>query len=310
MKRNFRQSGIPKIRAFQKAPLKNQLVVRDTKYRFSFKYYFNPLRGRGTEGIDTCSIFKPKEIESITPIEFIDEGSLSGESLVAEKSTLYAVNYKDDEGYLIVDTNQDKFPIVSFNNKGSFRFNELDSAQKISFQKEYTGYIAESNGEQLNIWSDILDCLNNPELNDDGIPLNSKDSVCVTTIEFQPVDSLTEEDLSATDEIFIYEDIPHNLEATRAIPDRKTPLNRPGIYPMVGIWNLQWHSGNPYNLEMPTDGSKPINVPHISVALGKIMYHHWCPGRFAWMYLPRQVAQNQNHWSAACSKIFPAISDV
>lgn len=129
-------------------------------------------RSGGTEGIDTSSIFKPKEIESITPIEFIDEGSLSGESLVAEKSTLYAVNYKDDEGYLIVDTNQDKFPIVSFNNKGSFRFNELDSAQKISFQKEYTGYIAESNGEQLNVWCDILDCLNNPELNDDGIPLN------------------------------------------------------------------------------------------------------------------------------------------
>ncbi len=106
-----------------------------------------------------------------------------------------------------------------------------------------------------NIWDDIVDCMNNPELNDDGIPVNSTDSVCVTTIEFQPVDSLEEANdrdsvLIADDLTTISEDIPH-AEATRAIADRSKPKNRPSRYPLVGIWGLKWHRSNPYNIEMP-----------------------------------------------------------
>lgn len=47
--------------------------------------------------------------------------------------------------------------------------------------------------------------MNNPELNDDGIPVNSTDSVCVTTIEFQPVDSL--EEANDRDSVLIADDL-------------------------------------------------------------------------------------------------------
>ena len=250
------------------------------------------------EGSDSTD-FSSKEVESITPIELIDSKGKITDSIDADKvPVLYVVNYAQDNGYLIVDMNENNFPIISFNSKGSFHFNELDSLQKIEFQEQYVSYVVECNGEKINIWDDIVDCMNNPELNDDGIPVNSTDSVCVTTIEFQPVDSLEEANdrdsvLIADDLTTISEDIPH-AEATRAIADRSKPKNRPSRYPLVGIWGLKWHRSNPYNIEMPYEyGGAHIAVPSISVALSKIMYRHWWPSRFNWMYMPRQVPAGQ-----------------
>ena len=64
------------------------------------------------EGSDSTD-FSSKEVESITPIELIDSKGKITDSIDADKvPVLYVVNYAEDNGYLIVDMNENNFPII------------------------------------------------------------------------------------------------------------------------------------------------------------------------------------------------------
>lgn len=230
---------------------------------------------------------------------------------------LYIVNYTNNEGYLIISANENNFPIVSFNDQGNFLFNQEDSISKAAIRELYEAYLQECDGETVNVWSDIMDCLNNPELTDDNIPVNSSDSVCVTSIAFFTADTIdtdpdeTEATEIQDDETSIIKDFPDSLLGTRSIPDRKKPAYRAPVFPLVGN-SLRWHGGRPYNIDLPRISySIPMiygdqaPVPYLTLALSKIMHYHKTPRNINWTQLPQKVTQYE---SSDVSRLFRDIS--
>lgn len=252
------------------------------------------------------------EIKSITSLEV--EGIACDTLLEKNKPELFLVNYADNNGYLIVDASKNNFPIVSYNNKGQYIFNEDDSVSLAMLKEQYYAYWMNSSGETLHVWDEIIACMNNPELNNDGVPLNSSDSTCVTTIEFMNVADVKHELIDSDDDVIIVEDIPHTSTSTRAITDRTYPKFREQrSYAMVDSYKIRWHGGLPYNLEMPRISTilnylygDYAEVPLATLSISKILFYHRTPLRYGWVRIPPSVSGSEK---STVSNLLRQVSD-
>lgn len=268
---------------------------------------------RNQQADSVGSFFGTGEIESITPVKL---ENIACDTLLEEnRPELFVVNYADNKGYLIVDASENNFPIVCFNNMGQYIINQDDSISLALLKEQYYAYWMKSNGKILNVWDDIIACMTNPELNDDGIPLNSSDTTCVTTIEFLNVTEVENEVFESDDEVNIVEDIPHRFNTSRSIPDRDYPKRREQrSYAMVDSYNLRWHSGFPYNVEMPRTMYNHTDlyggyaeVPLVTISLSKILFFHRTPWKFGWVRIPPSVSDNNK---STVSNLLRRVSDI
>lgn len=193
-----------------------------------------------------------RDVQSIAPI--VD----------GNDTLIWVINYRDNQGYIVLSAKQDRFPILSFNNEGNF--NTIDTAnvwikEQMSNIK-YSNQGLSSDTIHTSFWADLI----SPEEDEE--------------ILFEIVDN---ESLSIS---------------TRAIPERENPLNRQMVFPMC--YPTQWGTGFGYNYEAPLQtyslwGRCKGEVNELVVSIAHIMSYHWAPSNYGWMYMPYTIEQKKEN---------------
>lgn len=223
-----------------------------------------------TRNTESSSSISEKEIETIIPI--IEEND----------TLLWIVNYKNDNGYVIISADRNKFPIVGFNNEGSFI-----AKRELNYQLE-----------------DMIKSEKSSKL------FSSKDSTNVYS-EFWSEISNFEEDEEIVIEI-VDEHIAPSPQ-TRSIPQRDNPLGRQMVFPLC--YNVSWGTGFGYHYEMPEsvtfyNGPTKLPVNGLVVSICHLMSSHWVPSKYGWMYMPNSIEQiPENDKPNLIASMFKDVSD-
>jgi len=186
------------------------------------------------------------EIESIIPIMKNDE------------VVRWAVNFENDNGYILLAANKTEFPIIGFQEKGRYiPYSESyinDDIELTMASENMVNFNDTINNTNFRMWEELLNC------DDDE------------SFEIE----------------FIAQDVNEEINTKNALmPDRDKPLNRKSMYSLG--WNLQWGEGDPYNFEI----YKKHSVPAPALALAHYMYIERYPShKYGFMYMPERVPRN------------------
>lgn len=187
-----------------------------------------------------------KEIESIIPV------------MQDNKVLHWVVNFKDNNGYILLAADKTRFPIVGFQNEGQYIYDPIEETRDgySEVSDNSVNFNDTINNENYRMWEELLNCGEDETFD----------------IEFV-VQDLNSENRDA------------NLKSS-PMPDREKPLNRPSMYRLG--WNLQWESKYPYNYEI----YRRHAVPEPALALGHYMYIMWHPSKYGFMYMPEKLPNN------------------
>lgn len=176
---------------------------------------------------------------------------------------LWILNYQNNGGYLILSARKNRFPIVAFNNEGTFDLNTPHNKRWIEEQISALLKIP-SDGTNDSIHS-FADSWN------DNVSSGEGETV-VTEFEIDTIKPVS----------------------TRSIPERANPINRRSVAPLC--YSVQWGTGFGYHYEMPKSayyfhGPCKLPVNELVVSICHLMYHYWIPGKYGWMYMPATIKQ-------------------
>ena len=218
------------------------------------------------QGMATKST-EEKIVESMTPI------------IENSDTLLWVVNYENDNGFLILSADRNRFPIVGFNDEGKF---ETDR----------------SINTQLDEMIDLLIA---------SRKIASTDNTNTYSEFWQEITNL-EEGEEITIEILSNDDT--EPVGTRSIPERDKPIGRWPVFPLC--YPVEWGTGFGYHYEMFRDlyGGYKKPIDRLVVSLGHIMYRYWFPHKYDWMRMPYRIEQiAANDRSNAIASMFKDISD-
>lgn len=188
----------------------------------------------------------------------------------------YYMNYSDNKGFIVISASKIDKPVIAFSDSGSF-VPSSESIQILLQEKK------------------------------DLISSNNYISVDTTNVNYEFWKMLECGD-DETVSIEIEEPLQYHEKSfsTKAWDERDNPLNRPMIFPLC--YSASWGTGYGYNyyLNTTTNGSGiqvRAEASALSVALAHIMYAHWHPSRYGWMYMPSTIEnkpenQKENHVGA------------
>lgn len=202
-------------------------------------------RNRSLKSSSTENVLE-KEIESVIPV------------MRNNKVLHWVVNFKDNNGYILLAADKTRFPIVGFQDEGQYIYDPVevvkDDYSEVSDNS--VNFNDTINNENYRMWEELLNCDEDESFD----------------IEFV-VQDLNSEKGNV------------NLKSS-PMPDREKPLNRASMYRLG--WNLQWESKYPYNYEI----YRRHAVPEPALALGHYMYIMWYPSKYGYMYMPEKLPNN------------------
>lgn len=172
----------------------------------------------------------------------------------------WAVNFTNDNGFLLLSANKIDFPILGFSEKGKFSL----SFSEIDYIKEQCPSVSVNlndtvNNENYKFWRELLSCEEDEEIE----------------VEF-------------VSENFAVSDENNQLRIVSSMPDRKEAKNRESMYQLG--YNLQWRMSFPYNYGI----KKGRSVSEVALALGHFMYINKYPYKYNWLYMPPGLVSNEN----------------
>lgn len=170
----------------------------------------------------------------------------------------YYINYPQNKGFMIISASKMSTPIIAFSDSGSFIPSALDEASQQWLEELKENILAEKST-----------------------------SVDTANINYKFWETIQCEE----DEVVSFE-LVNNVVSTKSWDNREEALNRQMIFPLCypATWGGEF--GYNYYLEKCTNkGGVLVSsvVPTITVALAHIMYAHWHPGRYGWMYMPSTI---------------------
>lgn len=253
--------------------LSGSVSMNDVKFLASSipeELFAQSSRTRNTENSESSTSIPEKEIEIIIPI--IEEND----------TLLWIVNYKNDNGYVVISADKNRFPILGFNNDGSF-----SADRELNYQLE--------------------DMINNAKASK---LISSTDSTNIYSEFWAEISNLEEDeeiDIEIVDEHI--EQNPH----TRSIPERENPLGRQSVYPLC--YNVNWGTGFGYHYYMPESllyFNAPCKLPvnNLVVSICHLMSSYWVPSKYGWMYMPNSIEQiPENDKPNLIASMFKDVSD-
>jgi len=176
---------------------------------------------------------------------------------------LYAINFGNDNGYMLLSGDKGSFPIIAFVDSGSVYLNSLDVNSPLA------GWLNEKKEEIAKAIVEPIDTLNSNYQLWNGIGNDS----CEVSIEF--VKTIPQAQL-------------------KSAGTRKHSTNKATVYPFTGS-HYKWGQGTGYNFNAPVSGAL-AGCP--AVAVGLLCVHHWYPYQFGYMYMPSSLPSNYNQQNA------------
>ena len=176
---------------------------------------------------------------------------------------LYAINFGNDNGYMLLSGDKGSFPIIAFVDSGSVYLNSLDVNSPLA------GWLNEKKEEIAKAIVEPIDTLNSNYQLWNGIGNDS----CEVSIEF--VKTIPQAQL-------------------KSAGTRKHSTNKATVYPFTGS-HYKWGQGTGYNFNAPISGAL-AGCP--SVAVGLLCFHHWYPNQFGYMYMPTSLPSSYNKQNA------------
>lgn len=199
------------------------------------------------------------------------------ENICIEPITTYndvdfiVANYPDNNGYIIIKADSNYNSIVAFNTTGNLHYNELSADEKFAFDSNIAPYsVLDSTGIRLPI---------------DLEPRENEDVSTEIEIGF---------------DVYGGEVLADDINLSTFSFRRNKPVGYHPRYPMMyGFRIRQWHSGMPYNFDMPQtslsiDGSGYVqaSLPSIAVSLALVMDYVKTPDGNFWNAQPSELTEN------------------
>lgn len=241
-----------------------------------------------------------KTVQNIIPI-YDDDGEL----------VMYAVNYSRNAGFVIISATKDYYPVVAYNETGSFSADCPESASKIvmeGYKNEIKASKLLSEEEKLKISSQWMD-YNTEKKEIANNELSRADYPDKPQVYY---DSLQRWTSDPNIEVYTYEDYMKTSEYNNLMPEIKNEIRQKvgymgnsnygpiesttfvlretvNINNQIQLLNTEWHQRYPYNQFIPNQ--YPVGCS--AVAAGQVMYYHKYPNNYNWDAMAEKYATEE-----------------
>ncbi|MDD3202071.1 MAG: C10 family peptidase [Bacteroidales bacterium] len=230
-------------------------------------------------------------------------------------SLMYAVNYKNNEGYTIVSASKNYYPILAQVEHGSFN-NDPESGMSIFLEHYKEAIFRNNNNIDKDFLAQFRDMWRQYEKTNDYPPMTKSDDLISVRSAFVSYwegcgyncFSLAERPEGLSSSVYdswckIAEgvanpdyDYLHNSIIIRSSTSTHSSVSQ--------LLYSTWHQGYPYNYGMSGIFMTDAPAGCVTIAIGQIMKYHQWPSRYSWSNIPNSATTYNPSLSAFLEDLF------